>query len=504
MNHRVLFFLALCYLSSCVRASGNMCGVTQCFCAGFRVQCQNKSLKEIPEPNSVGSAAIEYLNLDRNSIISLNNVQLFDKLKELTLSWNKISDTSALLTLEKLEVLDLSHNSIDYLDELTFGAMKNLWKINLSFNNLRILENHIFPATLLSLSWLDLSHNGMTEILPYAFGELPKFRSLDLSHNQLQMNKQDSKIFRGLGALESLSLQNNSMHDGSISSVFRYLSNLRSLHLDDNGIAELRTDSFANLTNLKNLTLSKNQLKEVPTDGLKCMPFLERLDLSINPIEGIWNHTFPLNVKRNLKFLNMSHTKINKIGSHTLRNITSLNTVDLSFCLFLENISPYAFYGSFHHISMVYLNDGVLNTLSPLLLPWDTLTVLTLNDNLWNCDCNLAWMNNSTFDITSNLRCSLPYDLAGKLISQVKPHEFICLSSYNHAVFITKIVLSIAAALIFISLVVLLLHRYKRWIPCLNDVPGKYVTLRTKEVETISSLVVHYRDDEVKTGIVEL
>lgn len=105
-----------------------------------------------------------------------------------------------------LEVLDLSHNSIDALGKRHFESQIMLTSLNLSYNSLHYLEEQAFSG-LTQLQVLDLRHNHLTRIDDYVLGDLEELTDLDLSFNSIEYLS--SECFTSLYRLRSLNLNSN-------------------------------------------------------------------------------------------------------------------------------------------------------------------------------------------------------------------------------------------------------------------------------------------------------
>ena len=105
-----------------------------------------------------------------------------------------------------LEVLDLSHNNIDTLGKRHLESQKMLTSLNLSYNSLHYLEEQTFSG-LTQLQVLDLRHNHLTRIDDYVLGDLEELTDLDLSFNSIEFLS--SECFASLYRLRSLNLNSN-------------------------------------------------------------------------------------------------------------------------------------------------------------------------------------------------------------------------------------------------------------------------------------------------------
>ena len=74
---------------------------------------------------------------------------------------------------------------------------------------------------------------------------------------------------------------------GSLSGQLKYSRHLKKLHLNNNELAYLGMEDFANLANLEELNLSYNKLIQLPTGIFESLPRLRRLFLDCNPLTSL-------------------------------------------------------------------------------------------------------------------------------------------------------------------------------------------------------------------------
>lgn len=120
------------------------------------------SLNEIPAFVQ-NTRSLKSLNLAHNNITKLTNLNIFSNLTN-------------------IEILDLSLNKIDEIDEKTFKALTKLKKIVLNRNELTRLHDTLFQQ-MPQLVVIDLSHNKL-ENVPVNALRTPKLKYLNLSDNR--------------------------------------------------------------------------------------------------------------------------------------------------------------------------------------------------------------------------------------------------------------------------------------------------------------------------------
>lgn len=165
----------------------------------------------------------------------------------------------------------------------------NLYLLDLSFNNIRILESRAF-AGLKNVKTLYLNNNPKLEVIESnAFVGLAKLKQLNISYSSI--HRLGSSAFAGLHKLQTLIFQTNSLNVIE-SGAFKDLSDLNYLDLRGNQISTFKQDIFEKLTELRVLhtdhfkfcCLVHNQL---PFD--QCLPLSDEIsdceDLMSSPLQ---------------------------------------------------------------------------------------------------------------------------------------------------------------------------------------------------------------------------
>ncbi len=217
-----------------------------------RLACPRQSVPAIPYIDPFGNPFLgsqEPLEID-----NLAGVEALSELRWINLSQQDIEDIGPILSLRKLERLDLGGTPIPS-EEL--AQLREL-------DTLRALTLANLPVT--DASWL---------------GSLQKLEELHLSGPSTNI----SSVLDALPQLEHLSLL--VLRGGAISDEdlprLRGLSNIRQLDLESNGIESL--SGFPALAQLEALSLRDNRLTAVAE--MPVMPALSRLDLGANQLESL-------------------------------------------------------------------------------------------------------------------------------------------------------------------------------------------------------------------------
>ncbi|GAB5371488.1 hypothetical protein AAMO2058_001584100, partial [Amorphochlora amoebiformis] len=164
--------------------------------------------------------------------------------------------------LSRLEILDLSFNSIASIPSDVFKACKSLREVCLGNNKIRTLSPRAFEG-LSNLKILRLELNQIHSLAKDVFHGLESLRYLLLVQNQLQSI--DKGTFDDLRSLETLSLWSNKLQRLPVG-LFQTLKSLRLLYLNDNQLQSLDKGTFNNLRSLEYLNLLGNPLDYTQID----------------------------------------------------------------------------------------------------------------------------------------------------------------------------------------------------------------------------------------------
>jgi Leucine-rich repeat (LRR) protein len=299
-----------------------------------------------------------YLNLDSNEISTLKNVRFNDKLFELSLRFNLISNLSEINSFS-LNRLHISNNKIQTIDSIYW--MPNLEHLDLSQNRLIKIGERSF-SSLKMLNYLNLSRNKLD--LTSEFNRISYFKiqtllvNLDLSFNDIVYL--DSNVtFQSMHSLKCLNLSNNrlkSIHPHA----FGYLFNLTILRLGFNRISSLKF--LIKLNNLEYIDLEHNMLSSIDEDDFRFTFNLVALNLNSNPIKSIHENAFErlnclnslklsntslhtLFLSHDLKELDLSYLNFSMIGFMNLSNLEWISLAhtktNISYSLFLSNLTRY-------------------------------------------------------------------------------------------------------------------------------------------------------------------
>ncbi|XP_069508995.1 chondroadherin-like [Ambystoma mexicanum] len=244
------------------------------------ILCSNASLTSVPSILAEGTLE---LRLDYNNLTSLDTGAFLglSQLSALHLSYCGLRNIQpgTFEDLHSLEYLHLDNNLLESLEEGTFRNLSRLLYLHLENNKLNFLGPDVFQP-MHKLSALYLSHNLLTELSNQTFNDLPQLRWLYLNNNLL--SNISIKAFAGPRRLRKLSLEANNLT--SVPRALRQASSLQSLRLSSNPIRQL--GSFGRkLRSLTELYLDELGLQEVSSTSFAGMRRLRTLSLRGNQLE---------------------------------------------------------------------------------------------------------------------------------------------------------------------------------------------------------------------------
>ncbi|XP_027760753.1 transforming growth factor beta activator LRRC32 isoform X2 [Empidonax traillii] len=346
---------------------------TSCEMANSQAFCHNKDLHQIPHE----------LHLNVNKIDLSGN--LIQTIPEMPLSFYT-----------SLQCLDLSSNQISFITPGVFAHMMSLLEINLANNHLyELAQNGTEGIGLLpKVEIMDLSHNslynGMAE---YFIKQAPTLRYLSLADNSIVMISH--KMFQGSPSLVEIDLQSNIIMEIE-EGAFETLVNLSKLNLSTNSITCI---SDFNLRQLEILDLSRNSIETFHITKSDDEYSLRCLDLSENKL--LHFPVFPQNllldagVLSNLKELHIQNNHLQTLQFDVFSSLPSLRLLNLqsnniSLCSMYSGLAKQRLAGeesgcvSFvdsPSLQYLYLADNMLNTLPACSFYKTSLIVLDLTMN---------------------------------------------------------------------------------------------------------------------------
>lgn len=305
------------------------CGLAEMpddFFAGFRgsrivsISLRENDMKKYNETQFQYLTSLLTLDLSSNWIETINGKRVGHKsLDNLILADNEFlkfppwfCDNNFNTLYPSLKKLDLSGNVIIYPVRKAWSCLTNLTHLYLAKNVLQVIQNDVF-SDLIALEKLDVSHmvRSIKGISPRAFN-IPSLIDLHLEHNQMKFTP-DSDIdyktlFKYVPNLRRLHLESNELRleDSTIEQMLQPLSRLEHLHLGETNLRAIPDNLLQKFQNLSILNLSKNKISWIESAAFFNMTKLKKLYLYENRIEQINSTSFPTSVINSLGVLNLA------------------------------------------------------------------------------------------------------------------------------------------------------------------------------------------------------
>lgn len=295
---------------------------------------------------------IRYLDLSGNFIGNINKttVESFIHLNTLLLSGTMLMDfdVDVLKSQPNLTQLDLSHNNMKIMQNTV--SLKNLGnlhalhlagnqlanvaeviqhltpsveRLNLSGNNVGILNSTIFER-FTALKHLNLSNTSLSFADTSPFEPFNRLSSLDISHNDLK-HQNFTVLLTVLNKLTEFRAANCQLNKST--DVMKLLgSQLETLSLAGNIIGTLNVQTFQPFGKLKHLILSNTSLTHFDSNLLENQTKLMSLDISYNQLQTIdLKH-----LSGQLKYLNLEGNELVNISNLFAKQFPSLQTLAIA------------------------------------------------------------------------------------------------------------------------------------------------------------------------------
>ncbi|XP_030062636.1 toll-like receptor 9 [Microcaecilia unicolor] len=322
------------------------------------------------------------LQLTRNNLVTIMP-EMFKNLTDidcLQLSFNSISQTvngHQFIGLNKLKMLDLSHNKINLYFNSSFSELPQLEALDLSYNSYHFQMKGIghqltFISKMKALAFLNMAYNKIANRI-----------STEIHSDSLQI-----LLFAGNR------LNTMWQHGDLYLKFFFHLTNLTKLDISSNYLRVLHPKTLANLPKtLKILIVKQNLLTSFNWTCLTLLPKLEVLDLSVNKLTFLYNTSNLF--AASLQSLDLSYNRIDRIGQHFFVNTPALIILNLSY-----------------------------NSLQEVNKDWfeESLQHLDLRGNPLFCTCDSTFfefilsINIQIPDLTNKVTCGSPYHLKNKSV----------------------------------------------------------------------------------------
>lgn len=424
------------------------------------IDLSHNNLDRLGERTFEGIIRLQMLNLDHNLFSDLPET-VFDRsrveiLESISLAYNKFRE-APLESLKKqyffISSVDLSNNKIEEISGED-SIMVNIKKFDLSFNPLseKSIRNILGePKTVRELNLagtgitnvvrletpflnsLNLSYNNITDLPEQAFDRTTLLHTLDLSNN-LITNISDLQL-HSLKYLQNLNLSHNPISVVAQSDFEDFAgTSLRTLSIHDlYECARLEKGAFNSFSNLNQLdAFGYPKLGYLDIHGfLQKLVSIERINIETKDA-AVGGDQFSPVLHPRLKELGISGSRLRSLSSGTFSTLKG-EFVKIK----LRNTSvtslPPALFFAVPRSSKIDLDvtGSKLTTLSPQFLSSledrrGDLRIVGLESNPIVCDCGARALRRWLPHHMTNLVCTGPEYLKGKLLVDIGDDELTC------------------------------------------------------------------------------
>ncbi|XP_077980320.1 toll-like receptor 3 [Glandiceps talaboti] len=295
------------------------------------------------------------------------------------------------VNMSKLEMLNLSRNSLEGLRTGEFAGlgMANLSVLDLSFNQITDIDEGVFQA-IRKVKVLNVSGSFPKNILTSVKKLVDQLKGLHLERlvmRTMGLQTIGTDMFEGFNSenLTSLDLSDNNITVLTNYAAFRGLGNLQYLTLDDNSLHHFEKDAFKELESIVSLSLNNNALTVLMTNmfaGMATLP-LKYLYIRNNVITSIQPGAF--NGLGNLLELNLYGNKICQpiVVSDNFIGMSKIERIDLGtknyVCKHMNSLGPNAF-SHLRTLKYLYLNSNSLSAVDSSPSSFQNLSALQTLD----------------------------------------------------------------------------------------------------------------------------
>ena len=421
-----------------------------------------------------------------------------------------------------VKFIDLSHNNITILMKNSFASFGQLESINLVNNNLHEINEGAFNGLSRSILILRLSSNPIAVFGENIFSDLYSLQALWLDNISMTCSVFNTSIFVPKVNINKLYVSNNNLNKFPkfVHGNTSLIPLVTSLFFDENSLTDLKSEYFKGIESVEEMFFSNNRINVIHSECFKYLPNLRKLVLTRNVLGEMSSTAFLRSSfhsllmkeprefkisKRNqkifenlpaLRHLNLRNIRIDigKTDLHRLfrafENLTSLNIQgtrfrdsDMKYLKHLKSIEKLVLNDNnikeldrndFTNIAKtlkgLYLGSNRITSINITSLPdemWDTLEVIDLSDNPWNCDCGIIWMRDwfktnkkkvVGIEVPSQYRCN--YNARSKPLLNLPLTQEECATTDTDLCLVSTFIA--VFALYLITSVAAVSHRY-RW-----------------------------------------
>ncbi|KAG8191832.1 hypothetical protein JTE90_022821 [Oedothorax gibbosus] len=380
-----------------------------------------------------GNPDLEVIDLSQNSLTFLEpgTFDPCEKLYKIVLEKNRIKSSVGLFGIPKLQEIYLSENNLTSFEDVFLNETE-LKILDLGQNNIKEIKED-FGKNIRNLEVLFLDNCSLVQLPSTIFQHMSELKEINLKANKLE--NIPPGLFHNLGSLVELDLSKNRIV--SLEGAFLGNDMLRKIVLSENFI-EKCGDMFHGMQSLVSVDFTQNHLQVIENDDFSSSPLLKDLLLGKNAINRLDSDAFAdlrhlqkLNLRQNyiyslnrsvrdlpeLKELDLSDNNLKKIDVKDMENLQNLKR------LYLAKNELESVQGAFRNlrsVTFLQLNNNNLNTLTRSTFPKEfQVQNMSLSGNKWHCDCRLSWFRNWRIDKNLYIKRAL------KRIRCASPPEFL-------------------------------------------------------------------------------
>ena len=309
--------------------------------------------------------SLKEINLSNNKIMEIPEYVflLFPNLIDLNLSTNAIRFKNSSKYFEynqKLKILNLSYNRIDYLHHEIFRFTSDLEEIFINSNAISMLHEDLFKYNS-HLTKVIVNYNKINIIPPDVFKFNPLLQEVDFSFNHVKTIHVDTFITNPF--LKKVHLSSSCVLNSTCGIKYvepaTFSKNIRLLELDlsNNRITEIHHETFKGNPSLQILNLHSNKIENLDQQVFRKNPKLQELNFGNNSLSYLYENLFAQNLNlqevdlstnnidifnaelfesnTNLRNLNLSSNKLQFENEYILKSV-SLEVLDVSYCNITE------------------------------------------------------------------------------------------------------------------------------------------------------------------------